>query len=459
MHYTSRMTSPRILLVEDDAAGRELAAFNLHKAGHRVDAAATGEQGLAAFDPDRHALVITDIRMPGLSGLELLSRVKERSPATPVLVITAYGDVETAVEAMKRGAADFVGKPFHREHLLLVVERALEGRRLKEEVRSLRSRVGGVERPLVYASRAMREVVELADRVAASDATALVTGESGTGKELIARRIHARGDRAGRPFVPVNVAAMPGELLESELFGHEKGAFTGATRARKGRFRQADGGTIFLDEIGDLPPPLQAKLLRTLQEGAVEVVGADEPVEVDVRVIAATNRDLGRAVGEGRFREDLYFRLDVLRIALPALRDRIEDVEPLARHFVELLAPDRELAVPGALVDALERRAWPGNVRELHNAIQRLVVLCRGDELRVEDLPATRVGRAAGAGALLDEWPPLPPEGLSLVDLEKTVIERVLARQGGNVTRSAQYLGVPRHVLAYRMEKYGIPRK
>jgi len=453
------MYADRILLVEDDSAGRELAAFNLEKAGYAVDSAANGEQGLERFDPARHGVVITDIRMPGISGLDLLARVKERSPATPVLVITAYGDVETAVEAMKLGAVDFIGKPFNREHLLLVVERALESRRLKQEVRSLRSRVRGVERPIVFESPAMREALELADRVAGSGATVLITGESGTGKELIARRIHGRSDRSDGPFVPVNLAAMSAELLESELFGHEKGAFTGAARARKGRFRQADGGTVFLDEIAEIPPSLQAKLLRVLQERAVEVVGADVPAPIDVRVLAATNRDLGREVGEGRFREDLYFRINVVEIPMPALRERAEDIEPLVRHFAQVFAPDRELEIPDELLERLKGRGWPGNVRELQNAVQRLVVLCPGDELRVEDLPTAGDGATIDGAALLDGWPPLPEEGLSLVDLERTVIERVLALKGGNVTRAARYLAVPRHVLAYRMDKYGIPRK
>jgi len=414
------MPAQRILLVEDDPAGRELAEFNLEKA---------------------------------------LVRVKERSPQTPVLVITAYSDVETAVEAMKLGAVDFIGKPFNREHLLLVVERVLESRRLRQEVRSLRSQVRGVERPIVLASQAMQKAVELADRVAGSDVTVLVTGESGTGKELIARRIHGRSDRAGGPFVPANVAAMPAELLESELFGHEKGAFTGATRARKGRFRQAHGGTVFLDEIGEIPAPLQAKLLRVLQERTVEVVGADVPTEVDARIVVATNRDLGNEVAEGRFREDLYFRINVVEIPVPALRERPEDIEPLTSHFVEQFAAGRELAIPDSLLSKLTERSWPGNVRELQNAVQRLVVLCPGDELRAEDLAPVASGAGVDGAALLDGWPTLPDDGLSLVDLEKNVIERVLALKDGNVTQAAAYLGVPRHVLAYRMEKYGIPRK
>ena len=278
-----------------------MGAFNLRRARYEVDTAPDGEQGLAAFDPKLHDLVITDLRMPGIDGLDVLRAVKARAPETPVLVITAYGNVDTAVEAMKAGAYDFVGKPFQRDHLLLTVERALESRRLREEVHELRIRAGGVERPIVFESEAMQRVLEIADRVAPTPATVLVTGETGTGKELVARRIHARSARAEGPFVAVSCAAVPSELIESELFGHEKGSFTGAAKARTGRFRQAEGGTLFLDEIGELPLALQGKLLRVLQERVVDVVGGDEPVAVDVRVIAATHQDLAERVRRASF--------------------------------------------------------------------------------------------------------------------------------------------------------------
>jgi two-component system NtrC family response regulator len=447
------MSGPALLLLEDDPAGRELARFNLAKAGYAVDAAEDGASGLARFDPARHALVITDVKMPGLSGMEVLKRVKAASPDTPVLVVTAFGNVELAVEAMKAGAWDFIGKPFHRDQLLLAVEKALAGRRLREEVRTLRSQSRGIERPLVFRSDALRRVVELADRVAASEAGVLVTGESGTGKEVIARRIHARSPRADGPFVVVNCAAIPAPLLESELFGHEKGAFTGADRAREGRFRQAGGGTLFLDEVGELPLELQPKLLRVLQERAVDPVGSDRPVPVDVRILAATNRDLRAEVAAGRFREDLFYRLDVVELPVPPLRERPEDVDALARHFVDRFAPGRDLEIPDDLAAELASRPWPGNVRELENACERLVILCEGTQLRVADLPP-RVPRRAG-----DEWPPLPPDGLSLVDLETRVIERALRLNQGNVSRTAVYLRIPRHVLIYRLEKHGIRRE
>ena len=460
-----RSGGERVLLVEDDASGREMGLFNLRKAGYEADGADNGAAALAAFAPGRYDLVLTDIRMPGISGLDVLRAVKEHDPDVPVIVVTAYGNVELAVEAMKAGAADFIGKPFNREHLLLAVRKALEGRRLRRELRSLRIRASGVERPIIARSAAMQRVLELVDRVAPSDATVLVTGESGTGKELVARRIHVRSGRAEGPFGVLNCAAVPGELLESELFGHEKGAFTGAHRARQGRFRQADGGTLFLDEVGELPLALQSKLLRVVQEKVVDVVGRDTPVSVDVRVVAATHRDLPTLVREGRFREDLLYRLTVVELRVPPLRERPEDIAPLVRHFVARAGGDRELVVPGALLAELERRPWPGNVRELENACERLSVLCAGDVLDAADLPPGPGGAATGRGAptagaalSLDEWPPLPKGGLSLVDLEKRVIERVLAREDGNVSAAARYLRVPRHILTYRLQKYGIRR-
>ena len=457
--------SERILFVEDDAAGREMGLFNLHRAGYAPEGAASGEAAIALLAPGRFELVVTDVRMSGVSGLDVLRRVKDLDPDVPVIVVTAFGNVDLAVEAMKAGAADFIGKPFNRDHLLLAVGKALEGRRLRRELRSLRIRATGVERPIVACSASMQRLTELTDRVAATDATVLVTGESGTGKELVARRLHVRSPRAEGPFVALNCAAVPGELLESELFGHEKGAFTGAHRARPGRFRQADGGTLFLDEVGELPLPLQGKLLRVLQERVVDVVGRDVPVPVDVRVVAATNRDLPALVREGRFRSDLLYRLDVVQLRVPALRERPEDIEPLVRHFVERAAGDRELAIPDALVAELRRRPWPGNVRELENACERLAILCPGDTLDLADLPGAPVAPApprdgAGTGGLtLDDWPPLPEGGLSLVDLEKRVIERVLARLDGNVSAAARYLRVPRHILTYRLQKYGIRRE
>lgn len=451
----------RILFIDDDRVGREVALHNLRKAGYDVTSASDGREGLALFSTEAFDLVVTDLKMPVVDGMEVLETVRRSSPETPVLVITAFGNVETAVEAMKRGAADFVGKPFHRDQLLLAVGKALERRRLVEEVRELRIRSGGVEREIVYASAAMRRLVEMADRVAATDATVLITGESGTGKEAVARRIHVRSSRAEKPFVAVNCAAIPGELLESELFGHRKGAFTGAFRERPGKFRQAEGGTLFLDEIGEVPVSLQPKLLRALQEKVVDVVGGDAPVPVDARIVAATNRNLRERIREGSFREDLFYRLNVMELHVPPLRERPEDIPPLVEHFLAELEGGEKTAIPADVMEELESRPWPGNVRELRNACERIVILASGREASLDDLPGAaaggRAGRPApdGAGA---EWPPLPAEGLSLVDLEKRVIEMALRMKNGNITQAAAYLRIPRHILVYRLEKYGIRR-
>jgi DNA-binding NtrC family response regulator len=456
-----RAVKGRILFIDDDKGGREVALFNLRKTGYDVTPSSDGHEGLALFSPEAFDLVVTDVKMPGISGIEVLRRVRKRAPDVPVLVITAFGSIETAVEAMKEGAYDFIGKPFHRDQLLMAVEKALERRRLAAEVRDLRIRASGVERGIVFVSSAMRRALEMADRVARTDATVLLTGESGTGKEVVARRIHVRSSRAEGPFVPVSCAAIPGELLESELFGHARGAFTGAVRDRAGKFRQASGGTLFLDEVGEIPLPLQAKLLRALQERVVDVVGGDAPVSVDVRVVAATNRELHERIREGTFREDLFYRLNVVEIRVPPLRERPEDIPPLVEEFVKEFGAGRDVIVPPHVMEELKGRPWPGNVRELRNACERMVILCRGDEVSPDDLPRppprARAGDAAPEAAE-DEWPPLPPGGLSLVDLEKKVIERALRLKGGNITHAAAYLRVPRHILVYRIEKHGIRR-
>jgi two-component system NtrC family response regulator len=446
--------SERILLVDDDQTGREVSRHNLAAAGHQVDTAADGRQALERFSPQMHQLVVTDLRMPRVSGMELLAEVRKQAPDVPVLVITAHGSVEAAVQAMRAGAYDFLEKPFSKDVLLMAVQRALDHRRLALENRALRLRATGVEREMVFASPAMEALLQTVDRVAPSEVSVLITGDSGTGKELVARRLHARSPRAERPFVAVSCAAMPAELLESELFGHKKGAYTGASRDRAGRFRRADGGTLFLDEVAELPPSLQGKLLRVLQEKLVDVVGSDRPVPVDVRVVAATNRQLPELIKEGAFREDLYYRLNVVELQVPPLRQRPEDIEVLARFFVERAGGDRELVLPDEVLDALRRRPWPGNVRELENACERLAVLAQDDTLRVEDLPPPAAADAADA----EPWPPLPPGGLSLVDLEREVIQRALEQNRWNVSRTAAYLRIPRHVLAYRIEKYGLRR-
>ncbi len=448
-HDTKRTA---VLFIDDDATGREVAAYQLREAGFAVDLAADGREGLGRFDPRRHAVVITDLKMPKAGGMEVLQAVREQAPEVPVLVITAFGSMEVGVDAMRSGAYDVLAKPFQADQLQLIVARAAERSRLARENRRLRRQLSGVERPIVHGSAVMTELIETVDRVARSEATVLVVGESGTGKELVARRVHARSARADGPFVAVNCAAMPADLLESELFGHDKGAFTGASRARKGRFRQAHGGTLFLDEVGALPAELQSKLLRVLQERVVDVVGRDEPVAVDIRLVAATNRDLRAAAAAAGFREDLYYRLAVVELVAPPLRERPDDIEPLARHFVRSAAGDRSLDLPADVVEVLQRRAWPGNVRELENACERMAILAPQGEVRAEDLPPVH-GLARPAA---DSWLDRLPEGLSLIDLEKQAIEHALRRSGGNVSAAARALGVPRHILVYRIEKYGL---
>ncbi|MBN2526180.1 MAG: sigma-54-dependent Fis family transcriptional regulator [Deltaproteobacteria bacterium] len=451
--------STRILIMEDDPSGRELAVFNLKKAGYDVQSAADGDEGMATLAADTFDLVVTDVKMPGMSGIDVLKQIKKNHPALPVIIITAFANVELAVEAMKLGAEDFLGKPFSRDHLLLVVEKALRHRELTSEITRLRARAGGVERPILFHSEKMAKTVETTDRFAASEASVLISGESGTGKELIARRIHARSQRANGPFVAVNLAAMPENLIESELFGHQKGAFTGATSNRQGRFRQAHGGTIFLDEIAELPLALQGKLLRVLQEKTVDPLGSDAPEKVDVRVVAATNRHLTHEVAEGRFREDLYYRINVVDIPVPALRERRDDIPMLVRHFISVFSMGRTLEIPDPVMDIMCRHPWSGNIRELENICQRLVLLAREETVQIDDLPPAMTGTNCEThGDTLADKITFPADGVSLLDIEKAIIEKALRLQSGNVSQTAAFLKIPRHVLAYRMEKFGIQK-
>lgn len=446
------LSPPRVLLVDDDPSFLEVMRFHLQDAGYESDAVSSGAEALQSFGQRQHPVVVTDWKMPGMSGLELLQSIKLRAPETLVIVITAFGDLPMAVQAMKAGAFDFLPKPCDRDHFKLTVRKAIEHVTLQAQVRELRSQLGSDGKPIVYRSRAMQSVLALADRVAATGTTVLILGESGTGKELIARRIHSRSERASGPFVGLNCAAIPRELLESELFGHVRGAFTGAVRDRKGRFEQARAGSIFLDEIGDLPADMQLRLLRVLQERVVDVVGATEPVPIDARVIAATNRDLRKAVAAGEFREDLLFRLAVFPIEVPPLRERREDIVPLAEHFVRKYGGERTLAISPALCRKLEQREWRGNVRELENVVQRMVLLAEDDQLTEDLLPPPLLEPTASSRGRIE----LPPEGISLVDLERDVIVRALEINHYNQTQTAKFLRIPRHILQYRIEKYQI---
>jgi two-component system response regulator HydG len=460
----------RILIVDDNDTMREGMEEVAVGMGHAVTTASSGAAALERFQEQRPDLVVTDLKMAGIDGLELLRRVRALDADVPVLLITAYGTIEVAVEAMKEGAFDFVTKPFSPGVLRLKIERALEARkaraqveRLQQENEILRAEVESAKgfEEMIGQSEAVRRIYSIIDKVAPSDSSVCVFGESGTGKELVARALHARSPRAGGPFVKVNCGALTETLLESELFGHEKGAFTGAIRRKLGRFELADGGTVFLDEIGDISPALQLKLLRVLQERELERVGGEETIHVDVRVISATHRDLLEEVKANRFREDLYYRLHIIPLNLPPLRDRREDIPLLAAHFLEKLRARTRHHV--ARIDddalaALRAYRWPGNIRELENVLEQALVFAEGDTLRAADLPAHLAPAAASTDRIaipeLDK--PLPDV---LDDLERALILRAYEKAGGVKTETARLLGVKPSALYYKLEKYGILAK
>ena len=444
-----------ILLIDDDDSLRRVMEFSLTEAGHTVQTAASGEDGLRLFEKGNFDAVITDITMPGMSGMEVLAKVRQRVPTIPVIVITAYGTIESAVEAMKQGAFDYITKPFNRDELRLTLEKAIKMRRLEKENVELRAEV--TDRysfeSIICSSEKMKEVLDLAGRVAASDASLLITGESGTGKELLAKGVHFNSRRANGPFVAVNCAAIPEALIESELFGHVKGSFTGAVRDKEGKFELADGGTLFLDEIGDLRIDLQAKILRALQEREVDRIGGGKPVSVDVRVIAATNKDIERAVKDGAFREDLYYRLNVITLFIPPLRDRKEDIPVLAGHFLKKFNTEADVRMDASALSVLTAYGWPGNVRELENVIERASVLKRGLLITREELPEKLKKEKMGVEDIILN---IPEQGISLEELEKKLIIKALEKHKGNQTRAAEFLGITRPTLIYRMEKFSL---
>jgi two-component system NtrC family response regulator len=452
----------RILVVDDDASLRRVLEYNLAEEGYEVTAAGSGEEALSLLERERFDLVVTDIKMPGMDGMDLLRRVKDSSPDTQVVMITAFGTIEMAVEAMKAGAFEYITKPFNRDELKLTARKALRFRTLETENLRLKKEVSrkfGFEN-IVGDSVRMQEVFRLVEKVADSDVSVLVTGESGTGKELVAKAIHYRSYRSEKPFVAINCAAIPRELLESELFGHKKGAFTGAVRDKKGKFEDAGGGTLFLDEIGELPVELQAKLLRAVQEREITPVGGSAPVRFDARIISATNRDLEAEIAQGRFREDLYYRLAVVPVRLPSLRERPEDIPLLVRHFLEKLGGGARISISPEALEALGNYHWKGNVRELENTLERLVILRETDRIRLEDLPESL---RSGGGRVQAEGRDgfsfvLPSGGISLEEAEKALIIEALERNGWNQTKAAQFLRIPRHILLYRMEKFGISK-
>ncbi len=447
---------PTILIVEDEAKMRRLLELNLGEDGFDTRSAADAEAGLEMLQRDPVDLVITDLKLPGMGGLEFLHAVKRMNAALPVIVMTAFGTVETAVEAMKAGASDYVLKPFSLAEMRMVVHKELDVRRLREENRSLREELGKrYEYPNIVArSPKMQEVLATVERVAATNSTVLIGGESGVGKDLIAHLIHQRSRRASGPFIKINSTAIPENLLESELFGYEKGAFTGATTSKPGKFELADKGTLFLDEIGDVPPGTQVKLLRVLQERSFERLGGTRTLKVDVRLIAATNRDLRAALEEGTFREDLYYRLNVVPIDIPPLRDHKEDIPDLVNLFIERFARAAGKSIGGISPDALAALTafhWPGNVRELENIIERGVALSNGGVLQVSDihLDASRTKAPGDSHALL-------PEGMTLEQWEDEMIREALRRANGNKSQAARLLGLSRNALRYRLSKIGI---
>jgi two-component system NtrC family response regulator len=452
------MIGNRILVVDDDESLRRVTQVRLQKAGYEVSIAGGGDEALTLLERVPIDLIITDLNMPGMSGVELLKQVKAGYPEKIVVLVTAYGTVESAVEAMKLGAYDYILKPINSEALQHTVSRALDHERLREEVRNLRStldRKYGFEN-MIGRSEPLLRTLDDALRAAQSDATVLIRGETGTGKELLARGIHLNGPRKDRPFVTINCAAIPKDLLESELFGHVRGAFTGAVAHKKGKIEIADTGTLFLDEIGELPLTLQAKLLRLLQEREIEKIGATAPMRVDVRVVAATHRNLQAMVEDGEFREDLFYRLAVIPLELPPLRERPEDTTVLAQHFFELVKQRHnkpDLALSPAVLPHLCAHRWPGNVRELENLIERLVVLGRSNEITIADLPENLRRQRPPLEAIQLE---LPPNGISLEAVEKELILRALRKFRFNQSQAARYLDISRKTLIYRMEKFGI---
>jgi len=446
---------PLILVVDDDASLRRVLEYNLTSAGYSVVAASSGEEGLALFAAKKPSLIISDMQMPGISGLQLLAAVKAGSPETLVIIITAFGSVDMAVEAMKAGAYDYITKPFNRDELLITVAKALQFTGMAEENRRLKSELAerSAGRPLVGTSPAMERVYQIISKVADTDASVMITGESGTGKELVARAIHRQSGRRSGPFVTINCAAIPRDLLESELFGHVKGAFTGAIKDKAGKLELADGGTIFLDEVGELPLELQPKLLRVLQERVVEPVGGVSSRKLDLRVISATNVDIDKALADGSLREDIYYRLAVIPLHLPPLRERREDIPLLIRFFCEKHASP-QVQFDRQAMEAMERYPWPGNVRELENTVERILILRSADAVTLADIPE-KVRQAVSspfAGRVVN----LPDGGYPLEQLEREVVIEALRRNQWNQTAAARFLSIPRHTLIYRMEKYGI---
>jgi len=448
--------SGHILVVEDEEKLRRVIELQLRGSGFEVQAVGSAEEALKAVD--NADLILTDLRLPGIDGLELLSRLRAQNSAVPVVVMTAFSSIETAVEAMKAGAVDFLPKPFSLDHLMAVVTRSMEVRQLRDENRQLREELDHRYQfdNIVGRSPAMREIFATIERVAPTRATVLLAGESGVGKDLIARAIHHHSPRRGRPFVKINCTALPENLMESELFGYEKGAFTGANTMKPGKFEQADTGTVFLDEIGDVPLSVQVKLLRILQEREFERLGSNKTRHIDVRVLAATNVDLRVALEQGTFREDLFYRLNVMPLNIPPLRERREDIPFIAEYLVDKLSKDLGSQVKAIAEDAIARLMeyhWPGNVREMENVLERSMVLASGPVLHAADIhldTAPKRAREQPAGSFGI------PEGMTLDEYEQAIIKDALSKANGNKSQAARLLGLTRNALRYRLTQMGI---
>jgi two-component system NtrC family response regulator len=449
-----------VLIVEDEPFQREMLRDFLEKEGHQVAEAENGEKALQLLGGSSFDLVLLDFKMPGMNGLEVLHEVKRLNPEIDAVIITAYGTVETAVSAMKAGARDYITKPVDLDELSILIDRIADHRRLLKENRILRQEIktrGVTSDAIRYKSGKMAELINLAGRIASSQASVLIQGETGTGKELIARLIHSLSPRSERPLIPVNCAAIPEPLIESELFGHEKGAFTGAVQRRIGRFEQANGGTLFLDEIGELSLPVQVKLLRFLQEREFQRVGGERTLKADVRIISATHQDLEAGIKEGAFREDLFYRVNVVTMKIPPLRERREDIPLLIDHFVKRFARENRKKIDGASREArdlLIRYDYPGNVRELENIVERAVVICRNSLLTTEDLPFQEALCTSGAETEGEQ----PREGAlqhALENLEQQMIRDALEKTCFNQTQAAKLLGLSERMLRYKLKKYG----
>ncbi len=443
-----------LLIIDDEKNIREGLAANFELEDYNVKTAATGEEGLALIEKGDIDLVITDLRMPGISGEQVLAKVSSETPGIPVIILTGHGSIDSAVDAMRHGAYDFLTKPLNLDQLSLIVKRALEGREMSLQHQQLKKELesSNALRGMIGTSPAMQKVQELIKKVANTRANVLITGESGVGKELVANAIHNLSSRKDKSFIKVHCAALSETLLESELFGHEKGAFTGADKMQKGRFELAHGGTIFLDEIGEINQNVQIKILRVLQEKKFERVGGEQTIEVDVRIVAATNRNLEEEVKAGRFREDLYYRLNVIHIQVPPLRERKEDIPLLVSSFLQEFNQEN-----GKSIKSVDKRAktalfnysWPGNIRELRNCMEAAVVMCNGEEITQEDLPPTISSSSSGENIAI-------PQGLTLDEAEKIIIQETLLANSNNKTRTAEILGIGRKTLQRKLAEWGI---